>query len=52
MSQKNKVSQEGPDEANNLFYRKSDLTRFLWKEIFKSGLFSEGEGVFWSRNTE
>lgn len=53
MSQKkNKVSQERPDVTNNLFGRKSDLTSFSWKEIFKSGLFSEGEGVFWSRNIE
>lgn len=46
MSQKNKVSQEGPDVTNNLFHRKNDLTSFLWKEILKNWLFSEGEGIF------
>lgn len=46
MSQKNKVSQEGPDVTNNLFYRKSDLTSFSWKEVFKNGLSLKVKGFF------
>lgn len=46
MSQKNKVSQEGPDVTNNLFYRKSDLTSFSWKEFSKMDFSLKAKGFF------